>query len=248
MSAQPKKVAILQSNYIPWKGYFDQIASVDTFVLYDDVQYTRRDWRNRNKVKTGHGVQWLSIPVRVKGQYYQPINEVEVVDGQWCREHWLTLQHAYGKAVCFKETKQFVSEIYQQAESLQRLSEVNYLFISAICRFLGITTEIRWSSDFRLEEGKSERLLSICKQLGASEYVSGPAAQNYLDVSLFKREGLDVTWFEYGGYPEYPQLNPPFDHFVSVLDLIFNVGNDAARYMKYVPFAEQRRTVELSHK
>src|SRR6476661_5616886 len=101
-----KSIAIVQSNYIPWKGYFDMIRSVDEFILYDDVQYTRRDWRNRNRIKSSHGAQWLTIPVEVKGKYLQKIKETRVSDRLWARNHWRTLCCCYGKAPCFREFKE----------------------------------------------------------------------------------------------------------------------------------------------
>ncbi len=231
------KVAILQSNYIPWKGYFDLISSVDHFVLYDDVQYTRRDWRNRNKIKTAHGVQWLTLPVQVKGQYLHKISDIQVADTQWCREHWLSLKHSYSRAPQFDLMKDFVAGLYDRAGGMQKLSDVNYLFISEICKLLGINTQLHWSSEFTLLDGKSERLLSVCQQLGATEYVSGPAAKDYLDVAMFEQAGVSVSWSDYSGYSEYSQLYPPFDHFVSIIDLLFNTGMGATEHMKFVPAA-----------
>jgi hypothetical protein len=226
------KVAILQSSYIPWKGYFDQINAVDHFVLYDDVQYTRRDWRNRNIIKTQHGPHWLSIPVKVKGQYFQKIREVEILDPHWAKEHYSTIKHHYSKARFYDQYESELESLYLRAANLQMLSQVNHLFLSQICSWLGIKTPLRWSHDFRLDEGKSERLLQICKQLDATHYISGPAAKDYLDVSCFTRENIEVEWADYSGYPEYHQLNPPFDHKVTILDLILNEGSDAATYMK----------------
>lgn len=226
------KVAILQSNYIPWKGYFDQIASVDHFVLYDDVQYTRRDWRNRNKIKFAQGTKWITIPVQVKGQYFQKIKDTKVVDGSWTEEHWLAIRHAYARAPQFQAVESFLQDLYARAAQLEYLSEVNFLFLDAICKFLDIKTKLHWSSDFELLEGKSERLLSVCQQLNATEYVSGPAAKDYLDESIFNAAGISVSWFDYSGYDEYPQLYPPFDHFVSIVDLLCNTGKEAKNHMK----------------
>jgi WbqC-like protein family len=133
-----KKVAIVQSNYIPWKGYFDLIHSVDEFILFDDVQYTKRDWRNRNKIKTPKGTEWMTIPVNVKGKYYQKINETQVSHYQWAEEHWKALLHNYGKAKYFPDLKYDIYQLYEKASQLSLLSEINYLFIDFICQFLGI--------------------------------------------------------------------------------------------------------------
>ena len=231
-SEMRKRVAILQSNYIPWKGYFDLIHSVDVFVLFDDMQYTRRDWRNRNKVKGPNGPQWLSIPVGVKGKYLQKINETLVRDHGWARKHWQTLRGFYAKSPFFKDYADELEALYTRAGEMDRLSEINYVFINAINRWLGITTLIKWSSDYVLVDGKSERLLGICKDTDAATYVSGPAARGYLDAQLFAAEGVQIEWMDYSDYPEYPQVHGPFEHSVTVLDLLFQCGPNAPRMMK----------------
>jgi len=229
-----KKVAIVQSNYIPWRGYFDLIGSVDEFILFDDMQYTRRDWRNRNVIKTPNGPTWLTIPVEVRGKYFQKIRETVVSDRSWGRSHWKTIAHSYSRAKCFALYKEFFEELYlNSGETL--LSQVNFRFLSAVCRLLGIGTKISWSMDYRLVEGKTERLVSLCKQAGAGEYVSGPAARDYLDEEMFRAEGVRLRYMDYSGYPEYGQLFPPFEPRVSVIDLILNEGPDAAKYMKHCP-------------
>ena len=227
-----KKVAILQSNYIPWKGYFDLINMVDEFVLYDDMQYTRRDWRNRNKIKTPNGLQWLTIPVDVKGKYFQSIKDTRVSDASWVQKHLLTIRHNYSKSLYFKDFFPLIEEVYFQCENETYLSVINYKFIEKVCGLLGIDTKITWSSDFSLVEGKTERLLGICKDSKATEYISGPAAQGYLDETMFEREGINVSWMDYSGYPEYGQLFPPFEHGVSIVDLLLNEGSGAKRYLK----------------
>ncbi len=226
-----KKVAIIQSNYIPWKGYFDIINMVDEFILYDDAQYTRRDWRNRNKIKTPQGLLWLTIPVIVKGKYFQKIRDVKIADKNWAKKHWKAIKLNYSKAKYFKDYKDFFEELYLSSKE-EYLSEINYKFIIAINHLLGIKTKIRWSSEFILHGDKSEKLLSICKQCNANIYLSGPAAKSYLDVALFEKENIQVEWMDYSGYKEYEQLYPPFEHGVSIIDLIFNVGPHFKHYMK----------------
>jgi hypothetical protein len=230
--AQDKRVAIVQSNYIPWKGYFDMIASVDEFILYDDVQYTRRDWRNRNQIKTPSGLAWLTIPVEVKGKYTQRIRDVVVSDTNWSKTHWRTLAHHYARAPHYRELKPRVEEWYGAVAALKYLSEINEHFLRAICGTLEIGTTITQSSQFNLSEGRTERLLNLCVQAGAQTYLSGPAARAYLDVPMFEAAGVAVSWMDYDGYPEYPQLYPPFEHGVTILDLLFNAGSAARRYMK----------------
>ena len=228
-----KRIAVLQSNYIPWKGYFDLINSVDEFIVYDDMQYTVDDWRNRNKIKTKQGIQWLTIPVSKKGHLGKKISEIKVADSRWARKHWVTLSNAYAKADHFKKYVDLFEEIYlQKAGKLEYLSEINFLFLTEINSLLGITTQMRRSSEFALGEGKSERLVNICMKTGADIYLSGPAARDYLDEDLFLRAGVEVQWMDYSGYPEYMQLHGEFEHSVTILDLIFNTGDEAAQHMK----------------
>ena len=225
-----KKVAILQSNYIPWKGYFDIIGSVDEFVLYDDMQYTKNDWRNRNKIKTQNGLQWLSIPVRQES-LHQKIHETKITDPKWHVNHWKSIAQSYAKAPHFKAYKDQFEALYMNATH-EGISEINRHFIDAMCGMLGITTRIRDSREFVLAEGKSERLLALCQELGATTYLSGPAARDYLDESIFHAAGIGVKWMDYSGYQEYHQLFPPFEHGVSVIDLILNEGENAKNYLK----------------
>jgi len=229
-SKRGKTVAIIQSNYIPWKGYFDMINYADEFVLLDEVQYTRRDWRNRNKIKTSQGLHWLSIPVDVKGKFDIPLSEVTIADQSWSTSHWKTLIHTYGKAPAFDEVLPWLEPLYKSPPP--RLSEINKSFIEGINRYLDIKTPIHWSNSFQTPMDKTMRLLSICKALNAGCYLSGPSARDYLNVKLFQDEGIEVEWMDYSDYPEYPQLYPPFLHDVSILDLIFNTGKSSGMYMK----------------
>lgn len=229
--ALTKTTAIVQSNYIPWRGYFDLINSVDEFILYDDMQYTRRDWRNRNAIKSLGGLLWLTIPVQVKGKYFQKIKDTMVADDNWARDHWRSIVHNYSKASYFSKYKKLFEDLYIGSPD-KYLSQINYRFIVAICRILGIDTTISWSMDYDLVGDKTERLVNLCKQAGATKYLTGPAAKAYLEEELFKREGIDVSYMDYSGYPDYRQLYPPFEPNVSMIDLVLNEGPDAGRYMK----------------
>lgn len=228
-----KRVAIVQSNYIPWKGYFDMIAAVDEFILYDDMQYTRRDWRNRNKIKTPQGVQWLTVPVKVKGKYHQTIRETEIDGADWAEAHWKALETNYRRAPHFEEVAAIFEPLYRQRQ-YTHLSTLNRVLIEAVCGYLGITTKISNSWDYTLVDGKTERLADLCAQAGGTEYISGPAARDYIEGVLFAERGIKLSWIDYAGYPEYPQLWGEFTHGVTILDLLFNCGKDAPRYMKYV--------------
>ena len=227
-----KKVAILQSNYIPWKGYFDLIAFVDEFIIYDDMQFTKRNWRNRNKIKTPTGLQWLSVPVLSKGKFHQKINETMINGNQWQKDHWHTLTKNYSRARFYDEISNWLKPLYLERD-YSLLSDLNRTFMDAICAFLKIKTTISNSSDYELAGGKTERLANLCKQAGTSEYISGPAAKDYIDKGVFKSLGIQLSWFDYSGYKAYDQLWGSFCHDVSILDLLFNCGKDAIRYLKH---------------
>ncbi len=225
-----KRVAIVQSCYIPWKGYFDLINSVDEFILLDDVQYTRADWRNRNRIKTPNGTAWLTIPVKVKGRVHQRIRDVVVSDPKWTDRHWKSICRNYGGARHFAANRSLFQDLYMQCREETHLSRINVRFLGAIADMLGIRTRITRSMDYVSAEGRTGRLAHLCEQAGASEYLSGPAARAYLDESLFRRRGIRVCWMDYGGYPEYDQLfSPPFVHEVSIIDLILNEGPEGAK-------------------
>ncbi len=227
----PKKIAILQSNYIPWKGYFDLINQVDEFILFDQVQYTKNDWRNRNLIKTSTDRQWLTIPVKQLNSAEQKICDTEIAQHNWHKKHWQSLLTNYAKAPFFKDFRELFADLYLGCNETH-LSQINYRFIIAINAILGITTKISRSSDYAMVEGKTERLVSLCRITHADEYLSGPSAKNYLNESLFNEANIRVSWMDYSGYPEYPQLHPPFQHQVSILDLIFNTGPDAPKFMR----------------
>ena len=209
------------------------IAAVDEFILYDDMQYTRRDWRNRNQIKTQEGLQWLTVPVKVKGKYFQKIKDTEIEGKDWASSHWKSLVHNYGRAPYFNEIARWLEPLYL-AEQFTYLSHLNRRLIESICHYMDIKTVINNSWDYTLVEGKTERLVNLCTQAGGTEYISGPAAKDYIDKTVFKNEGINLTWFDYADYPEYPQLWGDFIHKVSMLDLLFNCGKNSRRYLKHV--------------
>ncbi|AFL85060.1 WbqC-like protein [Belliella baltica DSM 15883] len=223
------KVAISQSNYIPWKGYFDLINSVDHFIFYDDIQYTKRDWRNRNIINTSNGSQWLTIPVSVKGKYEQKISETTTVDNLWKQKHLSTLLHAYKKAPFFGEIYQLLRPLYEDQET--NLSKINQRLILSICAYLGINTKLSSSSEYVFQGNKTEKLINIIKQVGGKTYLTGPAARSYIDESLFQAENITLRYFEYGPYPIYDQLNDEFNHQVSIVDLLFFKGPNSGAYI-----------------
>ncbi|HEV8472265.1 MAG TPA: WbqC family protein [Methylomirabilota bacterium] len=226
----PRTVAIVQSNYIPWKGYFDLIRSSDEFIFFDDVQYTRRDWRNRNRIKTKDGLLWLSIPVQSKGRYHDAISDMVVSDPDWARRHWKTITTNYARALHFKDYADLFAPLYLNSTETY-LVDINFNFIQTICGILGISTKLSKCSDYELVCGRTERIVHLCRQARADRYLSGPSARSYLDSSLFAAAGIELVFVDYSGYPEYPQLYQPFEHNVSIIDLIFNQGSAATHFM-----------------
>jgi hypothetical protein len=232
-----KTVAISQSNYIPWKGYFDLLARCDEFVIFDSVQFTRRDWRNRNRIKTPHGPQWLTIPVEVKGRYSQPIDDVQIASKAWAGDHWRSVESNYARAAEFSSTAPWLHELFDAAAPHSRLTDVNEFLLRGIANRLGITTTVRRDVDVLgrsalADMDATQRLVELCTALGATRYVSGPAARAYLDEQRFRSSDIEVVWMSYGPYPEYPQPWGPFVHEVSIVDVLLCAGDAARRYLE----------------
>lgn len=226
-----KRIAILQSNYIPWKGYFDLIRNVDEFIILDDVQFTKNDWRNRNKIKTRTGLEWLTIPVRQE-KLDQSISRTQTLDGRWADKHWRSLIHSYGRSPYFSRYAETIEAAYAEGSHLRSLSAINLLFIKLICGLLDINTVINTCSAYVMLGNRVDRLVNICKQASANEYLSGPAARDYIDESMFQNADISIKWADYTQYLEYPQMFPPFQHQVTIFDLLFNTGPHAQTYLK----------------
>lgn len=238
-----KRIAISQSNYIPWKGYFDLIKAVDEFVLYDEVQFTKNDWRNRNRIMTAAGPKWMTIPVATSAQFGQRIMDVRVADQRWRTQHWHSWQAHYGRAAFFADYSGPLSALYLGTTEVY-LSQINLSFIRTICGWLDIRTPISSSQEHTHDSADpSLRLLQICQAAGATHYLSGPAARDYLNVDLFHRAGIVVEWMNYDDYPVYQQLPGPFVHHVSALDLILNEGPRSATFLKPVKACIAQTTV-----
>lgn len=217
-----KRVAIIQSSYIPWKGYFDIIHDVDEFIFLDDVQFTTRDWRTRNRIKTVNGPLWLSIPAGANR--HRNICDVVLDDHAWQSKHWNSIRHAYAKAPFFREYETFFADLYL-GEAWQSLSEFNQALTTRIAHdLLGIRTRFTDSRQYAAEGTRTNRLIDLIVKSGGTHYLSGPTARAYLDTSAFTQQGLVLEYKDYSDYPEYPQSHPPFEHAVSILDLIFNTG------------------------
>jgi hypothetical protein len=215
------RVAVVQSNYIPWKGYFHLMREVDLFVFYDDVQFTRNDWRNRNRIKTPAGPRWLTIPVG--GHRDRRICDVTLPQDGWGRAHFEALRRHYERAPYWDRYAEWLRDVLWDP-SWSHLSDLNHRLTRDIARELGVVTRLGDSRDHPLQGRKGERLLDLVLQVGGTEYVSGPAAKAYLDESAFEAAGVGVRWWAYPQYPEYPQFEAPFVHEVTVLDLLFHTG------------------------
>lgn len=229
-------VVITQSNYLPWRGYFDMLRTADEVILLDSVQYTRRDWRNRNKIKTASGTVWLTVPVEVKGLYHQAIDEARVSDPTWTEQHRRAIDLAYRKAPYHNAIFGWLDGLLASVASESMLSAINEVLLCAICARLGLTMPIRRCTDILdrnalRQMDATERLVRLADAAGATHYLSGPAAKSYLDPEVFAARGIAVEWMSYAGYPDYPQLWGAFEPQVSIVDLLLNTGDEAARYL-----------------
>ncbi|HKS25568.1 MAG TPA: WbqC family protein [Thermoanaerobaculia bacterium] len=225
------KCVILQPSYIPWRGYFDLIRRAGVFVFYDDVQYDTRGWRNRNRIKTPRGAQWLTIPVNARGAQTEhiAINRIATVPEPWARKHFETLRLFYGAAPHFSDYLPWLERAYAEPPPL--LADFTIATTIELAGMLGISGTRFWrSSELGVGGGKTERLVNIARHVGATSYLSGPSAKSYIEPERFAEAGIALEYMEYG-YPEYPQLYPPYDPQVSVLDLLFMTGAEAPRYI-----------------
>ena len=225
------KAVILQSNYLPWKGYFDLIYSCDVFCFYDEVKYTKNDWRNRNKIVDKNGAFWLTIPI-TKEAVKQKISQVLLPNSNWKEQHLESIKNTYKRSPNFSSFFPVLESNF--SKNIRNLSEFNQNLIREICNYIGIKTKIIDSKGFQLSDGKVERLLALLKQMDATEYISGPAGKNYLadNLSLFESEGIQVEFKFYNGYKTYPQNSSDFNHFVSIIDTCMMVEqNEILNYI-----------------
>ncbi|MEO5887715.1 MAG: WbqC family protein [Anaerolineales bacterium] len=225
-------VVILQPSYIPWRGYFDQIRRADLFIFYDDVQYDKHGWRNRNQIKTVQGKQWLTIPVHSQGVTEGiPINQVKMDWSKpWVKNHLKALTFAYKRSPHFDSYAPWLDSVYARRDAF--LADFTIWLTIEIAREIGIThTQFMRSSEIPNIAGqKTERLIRILQQVGAKHYISGPTAKAYMESERFDAAGITLEYIEYN-YSEYPQLYPPYDPNVSILDLMFMTGRDAMQYI-----------------
>lgn len=224
------RVAVIQSNYMPWRGYFDFIASVDLFLIYDVVQFTKNDWRNRNRLRVNSGgTKWLTVPI-AKHKLGTPVDQTLCESGRdWRTEHLNMFRQNYQRAPAFAEAH----SLFQACLSTDtnNLSLLNEHSLKTICSALNINTPIERCTSQGEGDTPTARLISVLRRVGAQIYLSGPNAESYLELDLFKEAGLGLEYKSYD-YSEYPQIHRPFEPQLSVLDLIANVGSQAAKFLR----------------
>lgn len=211
--------------YLPWLGFFDRINKCDCFILLDDVQYSKNYFLNRNKIKAAGGSSWITVPVLTKGNFEQKIKDVRINNStNWAKKHWMSIYYSYKKAKCFTEFSAFLEEAY--SKEWGKLSEISEYFISAILNLLEIKTPIKRSSQLKVVGKKEELILNLCRSMGATEYLSGPDGRNYLDTSLWEKNGIKVIFHDYI-HPKYSQLHGSFLPRMSIIDLLLNCGKES---------------------
>jgi hypothetical protein len=218
-----KTIAIMQPTYLPWIGYFDMIDQSDHFVFLDSVQFNKRSWQQRNRVKSPEGVSWLTVPVLTKGRRHQHINEVEITNNKSFQEtHIKTITHLYSKAPFFAQYIEDFSSILHKSH--QFLADLNIELIGWLCTKLGIEIEMSRSSLLGVDGKRTELLVNICKALSADHYISAEGSREYIEESnLFSQSDIRLTYHSYD-HPKYQQRFGEFVPYLSIVDLLFNEG------------------------
>ena len=224
-----RTIAVMQPTYLPWIGYFGMIDMADVFIFYDDVQFVKQSWQQRNRIKTQDGWIWLVVPVFQN--FGQRINKVKINNNQnWSKKHWKSIQYNYSKAPFFNEYGGSFREIYEK--EWEYLVDLNITLIKKISEILGLDTKFMLSSELRGVEGtKTDRLINILKLIGADEYVTGPGTKAYIEPEKFKRNDIMLYWYEFK-HPSYKQLYGDFVPYLSVIDLLYNMGGESVQVIR----------------
>lgn len=226
----PNTISVHQSQYLPWLGYFDKIDKSDAFVFLDKVQYKKREYQNRNKIRTKEGWIWLTVPVVTKGRYDQKICEVEIDNTfRWTSKHWESIKLSYSRAPYFKKYYDFFEDLY--SSNWQKLMDLNVHIIQYLVRCLDIKTNIYFESDLKTGGISTERIIEICKRLRAKVYLSGAGGKDYLDEQRFVQEGIQLK-YQHFEHPVYTQLHDKFEPYMSVIDLLFNYGDESSKVIR----------------
>jgi len=220
---ETRRVAIIQSAYVPWRGFFDLINRCDEYVVFDSVQFAKRHWHNRNVLKTAQGPSWITIPVASKSRFEQPIDAVEISE-PWAEKHWKSIEANYRKAHCFSSVAPVLQRLYEACSRENLLTNVNEILLRGLLEILDIDTRIVRDSAYEPTGTRTDRLLDICVKAQATHYLSGPSARSYLEEDKFREAGITVEWMDYPDYPIYRQLWGDFTPAVSIIDLLLNEG------------------------
>lgn len=216
------RVGILQPSYLPWLGYLEQIARCDVFVLYDDVQYDKGGWRNRNRIKTPNGPLWLTVPVLLKGEGFPLIRDVHINTSQpWAKTHLKTLAQYYNKAPFFREYFAELETLLMEGNN--KLADLDREVLAWMCSKFAIATPLAWSSELDVQGDRIDRLIAIVRHYGGDIFYEGAAGRDYIPVERFEDQGVRVEFQNYQ-HPVYPQLHGPFVSHLSAIDLLFNHG------------------------
>jgi hypothetical protein len=212
-----------QPVYLPWLGLFHKIALSDAFCYFDNVQYLKKDWNNRNQIKTQDGPIWLTVPVLSRGYREKKIREIEIDNSTpWRKKHWKSIYLNYKKAPFFSEYADFFEDAYKR--EWQYLTELNEYMLKWFLKELGIEVKYYKASEMDLKGHKSDLVLDMCKKLGADLYIFGALGKDYAKEEKFNREGIKIYFQDYK-HPVYPQLWGNFLPFMSIIDLLFNCGH-----------------------
>jgi hypothetical protein len=220
-----KRIAIIQSAYVPWRGFFDLIGRCDKYVIFDTVQFVKRHWHNRNRIVTPAGPVWITIPVATKSRFEQPIEAVKISE-PWAEKHWRTIASNYKRAPHFETLGPRIEALFTAASEETLLTRINEIFLREIVGLLKLKVTIVRDTLYAPVGSKTTRLLDICEKAKATHYLSGPSARDYLQEEAFREAGIAVEWMNYPAYPPYPQVWGGFEPAVSILDLLFNAGTE----------------------
>lgn len=228
------KCTILQPTYLPWIGYFDMIAATEKFVVYDHVQFVRKSWQQRNKIKTANGITMLSVPVQHDVQTARICDvKISYDSGNALHKHWKSIEVSYKKSPYFKLYEPVFKDIY--FKEYVYLKDLNVALIRAICNLLGIKNDFIFSSELKIEksgsDNKSQDVVDLCKAIGANYIYDAKGAEAFLDKEVFRSNGVEIRFQEYE-HPNYSQLWGEFQPYMSAIDLLFNEGPASMEIIK----------------
>lgn len=235
------RIGILQPGYLPWLGFFEQVYKSDVFIIYDDVQYDKHGWRNRNRIKSANGIQWLTVPVLTTGKNKPLIKDV-MIDNHlnWQKKHITSIRNNYGKAEYFKDYIEIFDKVYSKKWDF--LIDLDIELIDRLCKALGLNRQIRFSSELGICGDRIQRLIGICKLFNADVFYEGESGKNYIDEENFKNEGITIEYQTYH-HPTYKQLYGDFIPYMSIIDLLFNEGDKSLQILSGITENQEERQI-----